>query len=74
MNKDFNIFDFSNNFVEVISLQTTIGFFEVATIISIEGILIAAILEIKTRIVWIVCEKLNLFKHEKDESITIETE
>ena len=40
--------------MEGISLQIIIGFEEVGTIISIDGILIAAIFEIKERIVCII--------------------
>ena len=74
LNKEGKIFDFPKSFTEGISLHITIGFVPVATIISTTGIFIELILEIRDLIVWIVCEKLNLFRQEKDESIIIETE
>ena len=73
LNNPDNILDFPNILLDDTSLHITIGFVEVATIISTAGIFIEAILDINVLIVWIVWEKLNLFKHENDESITIET-
>ena len=74
LNKEVKIFYFPKSFTKGISLHITIGFVLVATIISTTGILFELILEIRVLIVWIVCEKLNLLKKEKDEPIIIETE
>ena len=51
LNKEDKIFAFPKSFIEGTSLQITIGFAEVATIISTAGIFIEAILEIKVQIV-----------------------
>ena len=74
MNRDDKIFSFPKILFEAISLHKTIGLVEVATIIFTEGIFIEAMLHINTLIVCMVWEKLNLFKHENDESIIIDTE
>ena len=55
-------------------MQIAIGFDDVNTIISNVDILIEPILNINGLIVWIICLKLNLFRHEIEVSIIIDIE